>query len=268
LVVTGFIKKQKMTDKFTEFRDAYSLFIRNIADLDFLKKIVIKKKNAKKVVPLDTSEKFRDVVKLQMELGHFSKNLRYQINDTFPDPKHKAAWIKSIKDFTSKEIKFWESNSKSEDFELWMPKCLYDILKEIEKVENAEIQKVENNGNENNVFSKSMPLSIAIEHFKVLTEKKSKNGKPFLTSDQLNSFIDQAFKGKKNLQKIKINQIPKGEKGLIQGTFYEFYNKYCFEYFNTMQCQENFIHLLTDNFSGWEYKKLKGNFKPKTNKRL
>lgn len=40
-----------------------------------------------------------------------------------------------------------------------------------------------------NLFCKSMPLNIPRSHFKVFTENNSKNGKPFLTSFQLDSFI-------------------------------------------------------------------------------
>jgi hypothetical protein len=119
-----------------------------------------------------------------------------------------------------------------------------------------------------NTFCNSMDLSIPREHFKVFTEKKSKNTKIYLTGEQLNSFIERAFCGNKKIPKQKFNQAPKGEKLLIQSVFYEFYNTYCFEYFNTMQCQETFIKLLTENFEGWNFKNVKENFTPKTKKRL
>lgn len=35
-----------------------------------------------------------------------------------------------------------------------------------------------------------------------------------------------------------------------------------------MQCQEDFIKLLTENFEGWDFKNVKENFTPKTKKRL
>ena len=158
----------------------------------------------------------------------------------------------------------------------------FDILKmEFESVNNvitymnlslpvpvAQTNVEPNPENTANHFCQSMPLNKAREHFKVFTEKNSKNKKPFLTVEQFNSFIDRAFNGKIDVPKQKFNQIPKGEKLLIQAVFYEFYNTYCFEYFNTMQCQEKFIKLLTDNFDGWDYKNVKENFNPKAKKRL
>jgi len=121
---------------------------------------------------------------------------------------------------------------------------------------------------EENYFCKSMPLNIPKEHFKVFTEKKSKNGKVYLTVEQFNIFIEKAFSGKKELPKQKFNQTPRGEKLLIQTVFYEFYNTNCIVYFHTMQCQDIFIKLLTENFEGWGFNNVKANFTPKTKKRL
>lgn len=118
-----------------------------------------------------------------------------------------------------------------------------------------------------NVFCNTMPFNIPKEHFAILKEKKSTNGGPFLTEERFNAFIDKAFYGKTDISKQKLNQS-KGEKFLLQAVFYDFYFKYCFEYFNTMQCRDRFIRLLTDNFEGWDFKKVKANFKPKTDKRL
>ncbi|MRI02101.1 hypothetical protein GH721_16270 [Kriegella sp. EG-1] len=120
---------------------------------------------------------------------------------------------------------------------------------------------------EQNIFCKSMPLEIPRNHFKILTTSKNNNGELFLTETQLDNFIRTAFLGA-DLLPQKINMAPKGEKLLIQSVFYEFYDKYCFDYFGTNQKQAAFIRLLTDNFKGWSFEKLKGNFKPKTNKRL
>jgi hypothetical protein len=104
-----------------------------------------------------------------------------------------------------------------------------------------------------------MPLNIPKEHFKILTDKNSRNGKPFLTIDQYDLFIQRAFCGNKNIQKQKFNKAPR-EHSLIRYVFYEFYYKYCFDYFDTMQCQEKFIKLLVDNFERWDYKKVNDNF--------
>ena len=146
-------------------------------------------------------------------------------------------------------------------------KKIQDLLPQQTETEQEQADTSEPKS-ETNYFCKSMPLNIAREHFKVFADKKSKNGNPFLTVEQLNLFIDRAFCGKNNLPKQKFNQAPKGEKLLIQTVFYEFYNQYCFEYFNTMQCQEDFIKLLTENFEGWDFKNVQENFTPKTKKRL
>lgn len=121
---------------------------------------------------------------------------------------------------------------------------------------------------EKNVFCTSMSLDIPKDHFKVFKEKKSENGKPFLTDKQFENFIEKAFCGNKNIELQKFNQIPKGEKILIQAVFYDFYDSYCFDYFKTGQKQDEFIKLLTDNFIGWDFEKIKKKFKPATKKRL
>jgi hypothetical protein len=118
-----------------------------------------------------------------------------------------------------------------------------------------------------NTFCPKMPLSIPKEHFKVLTDKMSKNGQPFLTNEQFGLFIERAFCGNTEISKQKINKA-NSEKLLVQSLFYEFYNNYCMDYFNTMQCQAKFIKLLTDNFEGWDFQNVKNNFTPKTKKRL
>ncbi|WP_417195509.1 hypothetical protein [Bizionia sp.] len=115
----------------------------------------------------------------------------------------------------------------------------------------------------NNVFCASMPLDIPIEHFKILTISKSKNGKPYLTKGEFEIFIQRAFLGVDNLEKLKFNQAPKGEKFKIQYLFRQFYENNCFEYFGTGQTQDLFIKLLTKNFTGWHFKNVKNNFKTK-----
>lgn len=118
-----------------------------------------------------------------------------------------------------------------------------------------------------NTFCPSMPLSIPESHFRVLTEKASSNGKPYLTEQQLQAFLDRAFRGEKGTPKQKINKGNR-EKLLVQSLFWEFYDKYCFDYFHTMHCQDDFIRLLTDNFEGWDFQNVKHNFTPKSGRRL
>jgi hypothetical protein len=137
------------------------------------------------------------------------------------------------------------------------------VIREIENF--SEISKVA--GDKQNSFCKEMPLKIAKDHFKIFTEKKSKNQKSFLTIEQFEIFIERAFRGKVTLPKQKFNQ-KHGDKLLIQAVFYDFYNNNCFKYFSTMQCQDKFILLLTDNFEGWDFGQVKANFTPKSIRRL
>jgi hypothetical protein len=118
-----------------------------------------------------------------------------------------------------------------------------------------------------NVFCKSMPLSIPKNHFKVFTENNSKNGKPFLSPEQLDAFIDRAFCGNTKFQKIKFN-LDSREISAIRYVFYQFYNTYYFEYFETLQCRPAFIRLLTDNFEGWDFETVNENFNKKPKKTI
>lgn len=119
-----------------------------------------------------------------------------------------------------------------------------------------------NYSNYTNVFNQSMPIEIAVNHFKIFTEKNSKNGKPFLTEKQFDIFIKKAFCGIPNLKKQKFNMVPKGENSLIKYRFREFYESY-YQYFGTGQVVDKFIELLTDNFVGWDFKNVKSNFNKK-----
>lgn len=124
------------------------------------------------------------------------------------------------------------------------------------------INKTLDYSNYTNVFNQSMPIEIAVNHFKIFTEKNSKNGKPFLTEKQLDIFIKKAFCGFSNLEKQEFNMAPKGESTLIKYRFREFYENY-YQYFGTGQVLDKFIELLTDNFVGWNFKNVKSNFNKK-----
>jgi hypothetical protein len=122
-------------------------------------------------------------------------------------------------------------------------------------------QAVSEIGPENNAnhFCQSMPLSKVKEHFKVFTEKNSKNNKPFLTTEQLNLFLEKAFHGKATVEKQAFNYA-KREKLFIVKRFYQFYLIAVRDYESISQCQPKYIKLLTDNFINWEYKSVKNNF--------
>lgn len=116
-----------------------------------------------------------------------------------------------------------------------------------------------------NIFCESMPISVAKKHFEQLTKKKNKNGLAFLTESEFYSFIERAFSGNNTIKKQDFNFNPNSEKLIIVAVFYEFYTKYSYQYFNTVQNSDIFIKLLTENFNGFEYKNVKNNFRQKTN---
>lgn len=112
----------------------------------------------------------------------------------------------------------------------------------------------------NNLFCKSMPLEIAKKHFQVFAEKVSRNGKTFLSQQELNLFIEKAFGGNNTIPKQTFNIAPQKEKLFIVKRFYEFYCIAVKDYENTSQCKEKYIKLLTDNFTNWDYENIKNNF--------
>jgi len=113
--------------------------------------------------------------------------------------------------------------------------------------------------NYTNVFRKSMPISIAVNHFKIFTEKNSKNGKLFLTDKQFDIFIKKAFCGVSDLPILKLNKGSR-EKSLIINVFYDFYNFSYNNYYDIIQARDKYIRLLTDNFEGWQFEDVKSNF--------
>jgi hypothetical protein len=121
---------------------------------------------------------------------------------------------------------------------------------------NQEIEKI--NKLENKFF-KGMPMKTPIEHFKKLTEEKSKNGKPFLTEVQLISFLNRVFLHDQSEKMQKIN-YEYGEKGIIIKLFYEFYDIAMKDY-SGYRKKERYIKLLSDNFFDMEYDTIKYSFR-------
>lgn len=117
--------------------------------------------------------------------------------------------------------------------------------------------------NTTNKFN-SMPLKMVWEHFSPLTITKSKNGKPHLTEEQLNTFIREIFINDNNPlpNKIELN-VEDGERKTLIGVFYNLFNKSKFEYENTKRCKSKYVKLLTDNFTKFDYNKVSGNFNKK-----
>lgn len=175
---------------------------------------------------------------------------------------------RTLFDHVKPQIKFLKKQLKYYEKKLLTEPLIMNAVKNLDKVSTTNVNNVDFKSllEMGNTFCRSMPMDIPIEHFKVLTIKKSKNGKPFLTQDEFEVFIKKAFLGIEGLEKQKFNQAPKGEKFKIQYLFRQFYENYCYEYFDTGQNQDIFIRLLTDNFKGWDFENVKNNFntKPKS----
>lgn len=132
-------------------------------------------------------------------------------------------------------------------------------IERIQQIQEPEKSIPDNSQDEENLFCKGMPLNFPREHFRVLTERESINGKPFLTIEAFESFIQRAFLGE-DLPKQTINW-GHGEKFFIVKRFYQFFNLSCKGYFeNTYNCREKYIKLLCDNFTGWGYRDVFNNF--------
>ena len=124
----------------------------------------------------------------------------------------------------------------------------------------AEIKQAENK------FMKGMPMEKVIDHFKVMTEKKSKNNIPYLDNEKLISFLQRAFLNDTKIPKQRFN-LANGEKGFVIKRFYDFFD-YAVTQYNELNNKKKYIELLSDNFDNWEYKSIVSFFKPnKTRKK-
>lgn len=101
-----------------------------------------------------------------------------------------------------------------------------------------------------NKFWKGLPMNIVVDHFQVLTTKKSRNGEAFLSDAQLISFLRKGFLNDSTQPVQKFN-CASLEKGKIIKTFYLFYNLALCQY-SCPYTKESFIKLFTDCFSNWD----------------
>lgn len=113
--------------------------------------------------------------------------------------------------------------------------------------------------NSENKFSHLMDMGIVINHFQVLTEKKNKEGNPYLSKAQFLSFLKKGFLNDAKLPKQKINCLP-GEKGIVILLFYKFYEKAVADYSHHNK-KEKFLNLFVDCFDNWEPRTIPAFFK-------
>ena len=84
--------------------------------------------------------------------------------------------------------------------------------KEEEQREDANEGKPEEEEKEKiNVFNPRMSLVEVRKWFIQLAESNSKNGKPFLTVEQVEQFIERAFVGNTSLEKLTFNYSSRGK---------------------------------------------------------
>lgn len=117
-----------------------------------------------------------------------------------------------------------------------------------------------------NIFCKGMPVEFARDHFNFFTETNSKNGKPFLNTEELEVFIRKAFLGYPSVEKLTFNMVA-GESMEVREKFYMFYleaSNPMSGYEQTSYCKEKYIKLLTDNFNGFNFNTVKNNFRIKS----
>lgn len=112
-----------------------------------------------------------------------------------------------------------------------------------------------------NIFNPPMTIDEIEKWFIQLANNKSKNGKPFLTVEQVHQFISRAFLGKSEEPKLRIN-MAEGERTSITKLFYLYYQRCIQDYAiePTKQCKEKYVRLLTDNFTNYNYDTVFGTF--------
>ncbi|MEO6304718.1 MAG: hypothetical protein ABIP51_16270 [Bacteroidia bacterium] len=123
------------------------------------------------------------------------------------------------------------------------------------------IDQIKRSGNN---FVKRMSMKQVIDHFMVLTTRKSKNGSPFLTETEFISFLQKAFLSDTNIPVQKIN-FARGEKGFVIKRFYEFFDL-AVKHFHEPNKKKKYIDLLANNFENWTEDEIIDFFKPNKSK--
>jgi hypothetical protein len=134
------------------------------------------------------------------------------------------------------------------------------ITGDTQKADNSSSVSIDEIARQENKFWKGMPMNVVVEHFKVFTERKSKNGKPFLTMEQLTLFLKKGFLGDNSVPVQKLN-LSNGEKGFVIKRFYEFFDLAVSQY-NDLNKKFKYIKLITTCFDNWDVKTIEPFFKP------
>jgi hypothetical protein len=114
--------------------------------------------------------------------------------------------------------------------------------------------------NSDNHFWKGLPMNKVVDHFILMTTRKNKNGEPYLTYEQLISFLKKGFLNDDTQPKQKIN-CTANEKGFVIKRFYQLYELSVGQYCHPAK-KEKFINLFTDCFDNWDKESVAALFKP------
>lgn len=117
-----------------------------------------------------------------------------------------------------------------------------------------------------NRFHKALPIEVVFEHFEKLTTNHNKNKEPYLTKEQLISFIKKAFLADKTQLRQKINYAA-GEKGKIIQHFYDMYVIANSEW-SYPTSKSGFVNQFMDCFDNWQESTVKSFFKTSTKKKM
>ncbi|MBL0102601.1 MAG: hypothetical protein IPP51_01790 [Bacteroidetes bacterium] len=168
-----------------------------------------------------------DSTKLLKE-GKITDTVKHQID--LINESHHIKQVELVSDFSKGEkgylkiLKTWLANEK-QYFKDITPLIAQhaEARKTPEKLDNQKLHsKLQEIKAMENQFRKGIPMEVVIEHFKILTEKNSRNGKPFLTTEQLIHFLQRGFLKDKSAPKPKVN-LSNTEKGFFISRFYTFY---------------------------------------------
>lgn len=117
-----------------------------------------------------------------------------------------------------------------------------------------------------NKFWKGLPMDVVVNHFMIMTTRKNKNNLPFLTKEQLVSFLKKGFLNdeKQSIQKISCGSA---EKGFAISRFYGLFELAVSQYAHPNK-KRKFISMFMNCFDNWELSTVEAYFKPnKTNEK-
>ena len=121
---------------------------------------------------------------------------------------------------------------------------------------SADIRKVLSL--KNKLIPSQTDLNIPYNYFSPLTTETNNNGEFYLNEKQLLLFLKRAFNQVSSISKQKISKGSR-EFSKITGFFHEFMTK-SYEYETSSQEGEKYIKILSNNFDGFDFKKVNDNW--------